>query len=179
MKAYDQFVEAAEARDAEVIVRLIREHPELHSYEGDHGSLLEIMARDCPEFFEAAFVAGIHPDSGTLSSLGSVLQGAVCASDLELVRLCLRYGADIERRNHQGETVLGFAVSWGSIETVRLLVEAGADVNAIEGLPGEYLSTALDSACSDNPEYDRPEVRAYLREHGARRYRELFPEESA
>jgi hypothetical protein len=176
MKAYDQFVRAAEGKDAAAIVRLIREHPELHSYEGEDGCLLDIIEYHCPELFESAFVAGLHPDAKT--SRGILLHGAACESDLELLRLCLRHGADIERRNDEGETALGFAVSWGSLETVRLLVEAGADVNAIEGLPEGYLSTALDSACSDNPEYDRREIRAYLREHGARRYRELFPPES-
>jgi len=174
MNAYHQFVQAANVRDGNALICLIQEHPELHSYEGENGFLLDIIESRCPEFFEMAFQAGLHPDS----SPASLLQVAATQSDLALVRLCLQYGADIERRNSEGETALGYAVSWGSLEVVKLLVESGAEVNAIEGCAGQYLSTALDSACSDDPKYNRPEIRAYLCERGAKRYSELTPDVS-
>lgn len=34
--------------------------------------------------------------------------------------LCLRHGAKVERRNCEGETALSDAVSWASVEAVRL-----------------------------------------------------------
>jgi hypothetical protein len=179
MNTYLQFVRAAEAKDADALIRLIRQHPELHAYEGDDGSLLDVIRYNCPECFEAAFVAGLSPDSGSSTPHQTLLQHAVCESDLELVRLCLRHGADVERRNCEGETALGYAASWGSLDAVRLIVEAGAAVNAIEGAQEGCYSTALDSTCSSDPTYDRPQIRDYLREHGARRYSELSPSPSA
>ncbi|MBK7998471.1 MAG: ankyrin repeat domain-containing protein [Verrucomicrobia bacterium] len=71
--------------------------------------------------------------------------------------------ADVERRNRDGETALGYAASWGSIDTVRLLVEAGADVNAIEER-GCY-STAL-VPLARLTRITTAEIREFLREHG-------------
>ena len=173
METYLQFVRAAEAKDLDSLVRMIRHHPELHDYEGDDGTLLDVIGYNCPEFFEAAFVAGLSPDSGPSAPHVTLLQHAASQSDVELVRLCLRHGANVERRNCEGETALGYAASWGSLDIVRLIVEAGADVNAIEGKQEGCYSTALDSTCSSDPDYDRPQIRDYLREHGAKTYSEL------
>ena len=172
MDAYSQFVRAAEAKDETEITRLIREHPNLHSISGDDGSLLDILRYNCPELFAIAFAAGLGPDSGPPLPHHTLLQHAVSDNHVELARLCLRHGADVERRNCEGETALGYAVSWGSLDTVRLLIEAGADVNAIEGTRENFYSTALD-ACSSHTDNDRSEIREYLRSHGAKRYSEL------
>lgn len=178
MNAYLEFVRAAEAKDEATISRLVREHPELHSFEGEDGGLLDILRHHCPELFPAAFAAGLSPDAGSPNPHHTLLQHAVCESDLELALLCLRHGADIERRNCEGETALGFAVAWGSLDTVRLLVEAGADVNALEPLPNGDFVTALDATFCCNPVSDRSEIseiRTYLLNHGAKRYSELPP----
>jgi len=93
-----------------------------------------------------------------------------------LVRLCLKYGANVELRNCAGETALGFAAAYNEFEVVRVLVEeGGADVNALEGRLGEYPSTALDAAGMAEPGYER--IRAYLRGRGARTARELLGNE--
>ena len=175
MDIYLQFVRAAEAKDVAAVTRIIREKPSLHSFHGDEGSLVDVIRYNCPEYFEAAFAAGLGPDSGPPTPHQTLLQLAVCDSDLELIQLCLRHGANVERRNCEGETALGYAASWGSLDTVRLLVEAGADVNAIEGIQEGCYSTPLDSTCSSNPACDRPDIRDYLRKHGAKRYSELSP----
>jgi ankyrin repeat protein len=179
MDMYLQFVRAAESKDAEMLTRLISEHPELHAFEGDDGSLIDVIRYNYPEFIESAFAAGISPDSGPSAQHQTLLQHAVCENKLELVRLCLRYGADVERRNSEGETALGYAASWGSLDAVKLLVEAGADVNAIEGKKKDCYSTALDSTYFSDPAYDRPEIRAFLREHGAKRCSELMSSSSS
>ncbi len=175
MNTYLQFVRAAEANDEATISRLIREHPELHGFEGDEGGLLDLLRHNCPELFAAAFAAGLSPDAGCPTPNHTLLQHAVCESDLELVGLCLRHGADVERRNCEGETALGFAVAWASLDTVRLLVEAGADANALEPLPNGEFATALDAAFCCDPVSDRSEIRTYLLNHGAKRYSELPP----
>ena len=167
--AYRLFVHAAEAKDVDALTRIIRSHKELHHYVGDDGSLLDVIGYNCPELFEASFEAGLHPDSGPQEPSQTFLQHVAAESDVELVRLALRYGAVVERRNCAGETALGYAASWGSLEVVRALVEAGVDVNAVEGKHEGQLSTALDSA------FRRPEIRRYLVEHGAKSFAELHP----
>ena len=74
--------------------------------------------------------------------------------------------AKAEVTNLNQDLTLGYAASWGSLETVQLLVESGADVNAVEGTEPFY-STALDAA------YNREDVQQYLRSKGAKTYREL------
>src|SRR5262249_41610134 len=175
MDAYLQFVSAAEAKDEATITGLIREHPELYSFEGEDGCLLDVLRRNCPEFFSTAFAAGLSPDAGPPIPYQTLLQHAVCDSDLELVRLCLRHGADVERRNCEGETALGYAASWASFDIVRGFVEAGVDINAIERALDGFSTTALDATFSCDPAHDRAEIRHYLREHGAKRYNELSP----
>lgn len=48
-------------------------------------------------------------------------------------------GVDVERRDDQNCTPLFYAVLAGNLISVRLLVEAGADVNAIAGEPGRTI----------------------------------------
>ena len=60
---FGRFVNAAERKDAAALTRIIQECPELHSQEGDEGSLLDILRNSFPEFIEHAFAAGLHPDS--------------------------------------------------------------------------------------------------------------------
>ena len=57
----------------------------------------------------------------------------------------------------------------GTLETVRLLMEAGADANAIAGRLADFPSTALDGP------YDRLEIWEYLRQPGAKPWKELKP----
>jgi uncharacterized protein len=167
MEQYVQFVTAAETKDLDTMLRIIREHPELHDYEGDHGSLLDVIYHNCPEHIEAALQTGLSPDCGAKERHETFLQHAAARDDAELVRLALRYDADIERRNNERETALGYAASWASLEIVRMLVEAGVNVNAVEGSEPDQLSTALDAA------YQRPEIADYLRRQGAKKWSEL------
>lgn len=167
MELYLHFVAAAETRDLNAVIRIIHEHPELHDCEGDDGSLLDVICHNCPEHIEAAFQAGLSPDSGAKEQHETFLQHAAAQDNVELVRLALQYGADIERRNNEKETALGYAASWASLEIVRILVEAGANLNAVEGTQKDQYSTALDAA------YNRPEIADYLRRHGAKKWSEL------
>lgn len=160
---------AAEIRDERTLARLIREHPELHNQAGSEGSLVDIIRHHGPELFSLALAAGLSPDAGPAPPDQTLLRMAVCDSDLELVRLCLHHGAEVERRNWEDETAPGYAAAWGTLETVRLLMEAGADANAIEGRPADFQSTALDAA------YNRPEIWEYLRQQGAKSWKELKP----
>ena len=54
---------------------------------------------------------------------------AVAAGHPAAVRLLLERGADPRARSTRGDTPLTFAARDGNVDSARLLVEAGADVN--------------------------------------------------
>lgn len=169
MHPYVRFYRAAYKKDVETLARLIEQHPELHDFDGRAGSLLDILDRAAPELIETAFAAGLSPDSGEEEPHITFLQAAACEGDLDRILLALRYGANLERCNHVGELALAYACSWGQLEAVQLLVEAGAEVNAVEEDPETgYRCTALD-CCA----HRHPEIAQFLRSRGAKQLHEL------
>jgi hypothetical protein len=106
---YQAFVRAAETGDAGRIVAIVRTHPELHTVEGDEGGLLSVLYHSAPHLFEAAFAAGLSPDSSDVLTIPLLHQAAADGNE-SLVALALRYGADVERRSKQGESALGYAI---------------------------------------------------------------------
>jgi len=167
-RLYWRFYRAVRKHDTDTVVSVITAHPQLHRFSGQAGTLLEILDRHAPQLLEPAFQAGLSPDAVSESPCQTLLQTAACAGQLEMLRLLLRYGVDTETRNHSGEVALGYACSWGQLGAVKLLVEAGADVNAVEEDPESgYRNTPLD--CTHN----YPEISAYLRSKGAKHLDEL------
>ncbi len=82
----------------------------------------------------------------------TVLQGplgpesyAFIHESIEMVELFLRYGMDIDycTPDWYGLTLLQNAVSWGKVDTVRYLLEAGADPNVAGGRLGSPLEIAV------------------------------------
>jgi ankyrin repeat protein len=83
-----------------------------------------------------------------------------CAGDLAKVRYLLSRGANVNARSKLGRSPLMIAAAYdGSIETVRLMIEKGADVKAQE----ESGMTVLESAAASN----NLEVARLLLEKGA------------
>jgi hypothetical protein len=158
---YQAFVRAAETGDAGRIVEIVRAHPELHTVEGDEGGLLSILYHSAPHLFEAAFAAGLSPDSTEVLTIPLLHQAAADGNE-SLVALALRYGADVERRSREGESALGYAISRSHLSVVRALVRAGANVNGIEQSPEGFLWTPL-AACTDAA------IEEFLVQRGARR----------
>jgi hypothetical protein len=173
---YEQFCDALEAKDGQKMEGILRDHPELLAQVEFADGIWFAINSSFPEAIPRFLEFGLHPDLGAPRVHQTLLQLVVCRNDLELVKLCLQHGANLEARNCQGETALGYATSWSTLEIVQALVDAGADLNAIEGAAENEFSTALDSACSSlNPAHDRSHVFALLRKHGAKKYSELFP----
>ncbi len=161
-RGYWGFYRAARKQDRSTVIRLITAYPELHRFPGQAGTWIEILDRHAPDLLEPALQAGLSPDAISEPACQTLLQKAACEGELERLRLLLRYGADTEKRNDAGEVALGYACSWGQMEAVKILVEAGADVNAIEEDPETgYRNTPLD--CT----HQYPEIAEYLRSRGA------------
>jgi ankyrin repeat protein len=174
-KQYRQFERAVRRKDLGRALSLLRRHPALRRYRGgaEDGVLTLVeYAASHRRWLKPAFKAGLHPDADDDSPAQTYLQQAAASGDLKALRLAIHYGADLERRNDWGETALAYACSWDQLEVVRTLVEAGADVNAIEHDPESgYRCTALD--CARNLA-----IQEYLRSHGAKLLAELEPDAS-
>src|SRR6266702_4684703 len=128
---------------------------------------------------------------------GTALHSASFAGHLQIVRLLLRHGVDVDARDYASCTPLGFASQSGHRDTVQCLIDHGADVN----LKGDDHNTPLtlaafnghidvvrvllehnanvnsqddhsrtplhDAICGDDPKGDYPRVVRLLLEHGA------------
>ena len=66
-------------------------------------------------------------------------------NQIEIVKLLLAHGVDVNVQNDQGEMALHRAARDGSIELVYLLLEAGADVQAKDAIKNKPLDYALGS----------------------------------
>ena len=105
-----------------------------------------------PSFFVIQVVHSV-PAQLTLSgawayfqqtSSGTPLQWAILNADLGVFRSLVAAGANLEaRRNHLGPTALQSAVQLLNVEMTKILVDAGADVNA--RVLGEHVGLLVDS----------------------------------
>ncbi len=93
------------------------------------------------------------------NSGGTALMWASYEGQLDMVRLLLEKGADINFKGNNGGTALMYACVKGDPEIVKLLLENGADVDAKDG----SLMTALMWASYEG----RPDVLRMLLEKGA------------
>ncbi len=82
----------------------------------------------------------------------------IVAEDIEMAQLLLDAGADIAKRDWNGDLVLGGAIGDGNLDMVQFLVEAGADVNGLGPKGSPPLLEAIGS---------RTEIVQYLVEIGA------------
>ena len=77
----------------------------------------------------------------------------------EVVSYLLSRGAQIEDHDSHGRTPLMWASMRGHLYTVKILLEAGADINATS----KWGSTAIEYA----QKYDNQDIAQYLRQQGA------------
>jgi len=99
------------------------------------------------------------------------LREAIVAGDAGEVKKLLHGGVDPNTRGPRGATCLHVAAYLGHVEVVRLLLEAGADVNVRDNDDRTPLRYAVD--CADlsrdygaGPRYTA--IVALLRQHGAK-----------
>lgn len=167
---YYKFYRAVENEDLEEVVRIIEHHPELHAFSGVWGSFLDILAWNAPQLLEPAFRAGLSPDSATVTPF---VQHCAANGLVRELKLAIQYGANLEVRNEEGETALGFACGWDQFEAVKILVEAGADINALEGpYDDEHWCSPLDTANG------KPEIFEYLKSRGAKTTDEILGDDN-
>lgn len=109
--------------------------------------------------------ADINRQQGDPPSI-TTLHMAASYNRLKIVHCLLANGAEIEARDFEGWTPLMSAVAKGSIEVVKLLIEVGADINAV----GRDQYSVLDIAMQNR----RSKISQFLRDKGAKHGQELL-----
>jgi len=95
-----------------------------------------------PGILRAMLKRGVDPNGGARTGLGA-LHWAANRGHYETVRLLVKRGADLERLNAYGGTVLACAL-WSAVnepkpthlQVVRVLIDAGADLDAVPATTG-------------------------------------------
>jgi ankyrin repeat protein len=108
---------------------------------------------------------GVNPDTPD-SGGGTLLMAAGETNDMELVQLLQRHGADINLRNHRGETAFSYACANDSLAVAKLLFLSGADINTIDVGGGSPLDWAV---CWSSPEF-----RDWLTSVGGKRHDDRY-----
>ena len=91
----------------------------------------------------------LRHSSAPLSSLSPLFRMAALSGVQTAVRLHIRRGDDVNARDDRGRTPLILAASRGHIETCRILLDAGADLRALDNDGHDALSVALQFGQSD------------------------------
>ncbi|KAL7552141.1 hypothetical protein ACHAWF_015351 [Thalassiosira exigua] len=133
-----------------------------------------------------------HADGGSRKETGSTpearLRDAAISNDAPALREALEAVSDVDNTDEAGQTALHFAADRGSVECLRLLIEAGADPNATDcdgiGVLQTALSAGLDidavrlllraGADPDACDSDGDSPRSWVSEEGDARIVELF-----
>ncbi len=102
------------------------------------------------EVVSALIKLGADPRQET-EGLGSVLDVALAAKELRLLKALLEAGVSANSRSKHGTPILFFAVS--NLEALKLLIEKGADINAKNGLGETTIFEAINHADYDTVEY--------------------------
>ena len=86
-----------------------------------------------------------------------VLHAAVRDRDAARIRTALKTGADIEEKNEFGGTPLFSAAAYGYIDIIEVLLENGANINAVDRIGQSVLDMAIY----------KKDAAKFLAEHGA------------
>jgi ankyrin repeat protein len=73
----------------------------------------------------------IHAPLETFQDLQEVLQGAISAADLQMIRRCVTHGANINTTTNLGITAVSMASQCGDVDLVRFLLHRRPDCNAL------------------------------------------------
>jgi ankyrin repeat protein len=152
--------EAVATGRLERVRELLKKNPELiHAYSADGWTPLHLNFGNVEM---AKFLMDSGADLNAVSKnkfTATPLQGSVVNKSIEVGRLLLARGANVNPRNDDGGNPLHEAAGNGDIEFARLLLAHGANLNAKDDNGKTPLAIAL--------EYKQPEMAKLLRDKGA------------
>jgi len=114
-------------------------------------------------------------ENGAVAKDGDALNQAVNCEDVDMVKLLIDKGADVNAKVHDGETALMAAAQNADLDIVRLLLKEGADVHAKDNRSLTALRRLVEEGGNgfwpesrkSQFERDKPEVIRLLRQAGA------------
>jgi N-acyl-D-amino-acid deacylase len=106
---------------------------------GEEGTLLDAIRANDGKRVQTLLAEGADPNSKDVNQASALMYAALYASPRVLDQL-IRGGADLTYRDKSGLTALAWAVH--SYESAKVLIDAGADVNAKSNIGGTPLLTA-------------------------------------
>lgn len=151
-------IKAARAGDAELVRRLLRAGANPNKVD-THGETPVYVAalNGNPRALAALLDGGADPNRALTNP--PILAAATNPSVLEIL---IKRGAKLDVATETGATALHRAAMAGKTESVRLLLEAGAPVNAVDKSGGTRTTPLLEAA-----RVNLPEIVSLLIEHGA------------
>ncbi|KAJ1813950.1 hypothetical protein LPJ75_002973 [Coemansia sp. RSA 2598] len=87
-----------------------------------HTPLFEAIYSRHPEMVNLLVQAGAHFSDAEIRDLMLSMQHAVSRGDIEFVKIAVRAGFDVNASDHEGRTILYFAVIAGQVEIVQYLL---------------------------------------------------------
>ncbi|KAJ2557842.1 hypothetical protein EV175_001106, partial [Coemansia sp. RSA 1933] len=87
-----------------------------------HTPLFAAISSRHSEMVNLLLQAGAHFSDAELRDLMLSMQNAVARGDIEFVKLCVRAGFDVGSSDHEGRTILYFAVNSSQVEIVEYLL---------------------------------------------------------
>jgi len=112
----------------------------------DQKLMIKINSRDI-KGIERCLLNGANPNMLYFGE--SILHSECSKSNLKIIELLLRYGANVNARTETGLTPLHYAVIDDNIEVVKILLDYKADINAVTSLNE---SAFYSSVCHDMEE---------------------------
>jgi ankyrin repeat protein len=152
--------EAAATGRVERVRELLKENPELiKAYSPDGWTPLHLNFGNL-EIVKLTLDSGADIDAVSRNKFTATpLQGAAAMEKVDLARLLIARGANVNCRGEEGGSPLHEAAGSGQIEFARLLLDHGANINAKDDLGKTPLTIAT--------EFKKTEMAKFLRDHGA------------
>lgn len=117
----------------------------------------QLFLRACKEgrseIVEAYLQMGMPTDIHEDISFETPLIRAAEGNHSEIVRILVKYGADLEGRDHPGDTALHTAANWGNLDVLKTLHELGAKVDSLSEGGYTPLTGALKNGKMDCYKY--------------------------
>jgi ankyrin repeat protein len=152
--------EAAATGRVERVRELLKKNPELiKAYSPDGWTALHLNFGNL-EIVKLTLDSGA--DINALSKnkfMATPLQGAAAMGKVDLARVLIARGANVNCRGEEGGSPLHETAGSGQMEFAKLLIEHGANINAKDDKGKTPLTTAL--------EFKQTEMARFLRERGA------------
>lgn len=95
------------------------------------------------------------------------LMHAAAEGDVVALKLLIQSGANLEAVNESNENAFGYACAWGQLEAIRVLADAGCDVNDLVDSGPERTQLDWAELCG------KDDVVSLLRELGGKTFTEL------